>query len=199
MRLLVRTLVLSLLLVLWTGQDGRAASDVVELKWNDLVPVDTKPVEKKLKNLFSGAVPLNPPGSLASGAGGNSIGLSQPFISEGRWMAKPRHQPGAGRPAQIVAALDGKRIRIGGYVVPLDFDATTVKDFLLVPFVGACIHVPPPPANQIIHVVSETGFEVGGTFDPVWVTGTIRAETSSTGLAETGYSINAETVEARPE
>ena len=72
--------------------------------------------------------------------------------------------------------LDGRTCSIGGYVVPLDFDSTTVKEFLLVPFVGACIHVPPPPANQIIYVKADKGFEVGGDFDPVTVTGKIKTE-----------------------
>ena len=59
-------------------------------------------------------------------------------------------------------SLDGKRVHIGGYVVPLDFEATTVKEFLLVPFVGACIHVPPPPANQIVYVKVEQGLRRAG-------------------------------------
>jgi hypothetical protein len=101
-------------------------------------------------------------------------------------------------PAPVVAALDGKRVRIGGYVVSLDFDATRVKEFLLVPFVGACIHVPPPPANQIVYVKSEQGLDVSGTFDPVWVTGTLKVATAFTGLAEAGYSLVADKVERRP-
>ena len=85
--------------------------------------------------------------------------------------------------------------KIGGYVVPLDFEATSIKEFLLVPFVGACIHVPPPPANQIIYVKAADGFDVSGSFDPVTVTGTIKTETAFTGLADAGYSITAEAVE----
>ena len=98
----------------------------------------------------------------------------------------------------VVESLDGKRVHIGGYVVPLDFDATRVKEFLLVPFVGACIHVPPPPANQIVYVKAEQGFDVKGTFDPVWVTGTLTVTPAFTGLAEAGYSLDAEKVEPRP-
>jgi hypothetical protein len=101
-------------------------------------------------------------------------------------------------PAPVVTALDGKRVRIGGYVVSLDFDATRVKEFLLVPFVGACIHVPPPPANQLVYVKSEQGFDVSGAFEPVWVTGTLKVSTAFTGLAEAGYSMAAEKVEHRP-
>jgi hypothetical protein len=100
-------------------------------------------------------------------------------------------------PAPVVAALDGRRVRIGGYVVSLDFDSTKVKEFLLVPFVGACIHVPPPPANQIVYVKSDQGFEVTGQFDPVWVTGTLKVTTAFTGLAEAGYSLDADAVERR--
>ena len=114
-------------------------------------------------------------------------------------MSMKRRQPGGDMPPRVVAAFNGKRVRIGGYVVPLDFEATTVKEFLLVPFVGACIHVPPPPANQIVYVKSEKGFQVAGQFDPVWVTGTLKTETAFTGLADAGYSIDADSVDARPE
>jgi uncharacterized protein len=110
-------------------------------------------------------------------------------------MSLKRRQPGGSAPPMVVAELDSKRVRIGGYVVPLDFDAKSIKEFLLVPFVGACIHVPPPPANQIIYVNIDRGFDLIGTFDPVTVTGTIKTETAFTGLADAGYSIEAETVE----
>jgi hypothetical protein len=84
-------------------------------------------------------------------------------------------------------------------VVPLDFDATKVKEFLLVPFVGACIHVPPPPPNQIIYVKAADAFEIAGQFDPVYVTGTLKTAGQSTGLAVTGYTIEAAQVATRKE
>ncbi len=101
-------------------------------------------------------------------------------------------------PAPVVSTLDGERVLLGGYVVPLDFQATKVKEFLLVPFVGACIHVPPPPANQIVYVTTDQGFEVKGNFDPVYVTGKMSVSATFTGLAEAGYTIAAEKVELRP-
>ena len=67
------------------------------------------------------------------------------------------------------------------------------------PFVGACIHVPPPPPNQIIYVKAEGGFEVKGQFDPVYVTGTLKTARQFTGLAATGYTMDAEKVETRKE
>jgi hypothetical protein len=128
--------------------------------------------------------------------GKSDDGSPPPPLPEGKFMSMKRRQPGGGAPPAVVTELDGKRVRIGGYVVPLDFEATSIKEFLLVPFVGACIHVPPPPANQIIYVKAEGGFDVTGSFDPVTVTGTIRTVTAFTGLADAGYSIEADAVEA---
>lgn len=110
-------------------------------------------------------------------------------------MSTKRRQPGVDQPPAIVTELNGKQVHIGGYIVPLDFEATTIKEFLLVPFVGACIHVPPPPANQIIYVKAQKGIEVSGSFEPVNVVGTLKAETAFTGLADAGYTLEAGSVE----
>lgn len=79
--------------------------------------------------------------------------------------------------AAVVEELDGQLIRLPGYVLPLEYDEDKVTEFLLVPYAGACIHVPPPPPNQIVHVKLDPseGFEPEGLFDPVWVTGRIEA------------------------
>lgn len=75
------------------------------------------------------------------------------------------------------AQLDGQRIRMPGYLLPLEFDGDKVKEFLLVPWVGACIHTPPPPPNQIVHVIAENGYLTdGGMYTPVWVTGLLKTE-----------------------
>ena len=165
-----------------------APTDVLELQWAQLVP----PAQPK---------PTGPPRTFFSGsspAGSADNGPPPPPLAEGKWMGTARHQPGQGNgPPPVVDALNGKRVRIGGYVVPLDFEATSVKEFLLVPFVGACIHVPPPPANQIIYVKADKAFEVSGPFDPVYVTGTMRTAGQFTGLAETGYTLDAEAVDLR--
>ncbi|CRI65453.1 conserved hypothetical protein [Thiocapsa sp. KS1] len=93
--------------------------------------------------------------------------------------------------APVVQELDGLKVRLPGFVVPLEMDERTMSEFLLVPYYGACIHVPPPPANQTIHVVAPEGREyVGELFDTVWVTGTLRVVRSSSDLAEAGYRID---------
>ena len=121
----------------------------------------------KAKSFLAGATPF-------AGAGGSEP-PPPPTINDKAWLSEKRLQPGAGAAVAVVTELDGKRVHIGGYVVPLDFEATNVKEFLLVPFVGACIHVPPPPPNQIIYVKTAKGFDVEGSFDPVYVTGTLKA------------------------
>lgn len=90
---------------------------------------------------------------------------------------------------------NGKRIKMPGYIVPLDYDGTGVTAFILVPYVGACIHVPPPPANQLVLVTSETPYQSSGLFEAVYVTGMFGTLDMSTDLAEIGYSMSADTVE----
>jgi hypothetical protein len=103
---------------------------------------------------------------------------------------------------KLVAELDGKTVRIPGYVLPIEFSGTRVIEFMLVPYVGACVHTPPPPANQMVYVKLEQGFENEGLFMPVWVTGQISTAMSTQPLAfddgatqvEVGYSISASDV-----
>ena len=74
-------------------------------------------------------------------------------------------------------------------MVPLKHEGMRVSEFLLVPYVGACIHVPPPPRNQIVHVTVENPIRVQGLFAAVTVTGIMSTRSSETELARTGYRI----------
>ena len=91
--------------------------------------------------------------------------------------------------APVVASLDGRHVRLSGYVVPLKHEGMRVSEFLLVPYIGACIHVPPPPQNQIVHVTTNTPIKVKKLFAAVTVTGIMRTKSTATELAETGYRI----------
>ena len=98
--------------------------------------------------------------------------------------------------APVIPELDGKRVRLPGFVVPLEADSEAMGEFLLVPYYGACIHVPPPPANQTVHVVTAKGGEYhGGLFDTVWVNGILKVERLSNELGDAGYRIDAVLVE----
>ncbi len=79
--------------------------------------------------------------------------------------------------------LDKREIKIPGYLLPLEFEGQTVTEFLLVPYVGACIHVPPPPPNQIVQVSYPNGFEMpGDIYTPVWVEGKMLVENTESNL-----------------
>ena len=99
--------------------------------------------------------------------------------------------------------LNGQNVRLPGYLLPLEFSGKQVSEFLLVPWVGACIHTPPPPPNQIVHVKPEKPVEMSGMFAPVWVTGqmTTGAIRKSLSLVDgsadidVGYSLQATRVE----
>jgi len=80
-------------------------------------------------------------------------------------------------------------IRIAGYVVSLDANRKQISEFLLVPYFGACIHLPPPPANQIILVRLKKPTSKLASMDTVWVQGTLREARVDTGLAVTGYTL----------
>lgn len=100
------------------------------------------------------------------------------------------------REPEMARDLDGKRVRLSGYIVPLEFSDGGVKSFLLVPYVGACIHVPPPPKNQIVMVTSARPIKARGLFQAVTVTGTLSIADSRSEVAETGYRLTASNVSA---
>jgi len=86
-------------------------------------------------------------------------------------------------------------VRLPGFIVPIDYEGSAVTAFILVPFVGACVHVPPPPANQLVFVTTPEPYEFSGLFEPVNVTGMFGTSSMSTQLAEIGYALSAEKIE----
>lgn len=97
--------------------------------------------------------------------------------------------------APVVKALDGQQIRLPGYIVPLEVsEEGRTTDFLLVPYFGACIHVPPPPSNQIVHVKSEVGVKLDELYQPYWVEGPMQVKPSTSELADAGYQMEAEKI-----
>lgn len=76
----------------------------------------------------------------------------------------------------------GQTVRMPGYLLPLELDGNLAVEFLLVPTVGACIHTPPPPANQIVYVRYPAGYPTESLFTPVWISGELRSEFDSHSL-----------------
>lgn len=95
----------------------------------------------------------------------------------------------------VVEAMDERNIRIPGFVVPLEFsDDKRVTEFFLVPYFGACIHVPPPPPNQVIHVSYPEGIHVDALYEPYWISGVLKTERISNDVADASYVMTADDV-----
>lgn len=93
--------------------------------------------------------------------------------------------------APVEASLAGKKVRVPGFAVPLDGQSGSVSEFLLVPYFGACIHTPPPPANQIIHVKMKKPVEALGAMQAYWVWGTLQVVRTKSDMGNAGYRIDA--------
>lgn len=87
----------------------------------------------------------------------------------------------------MVRSLDGLDVRVPGFLVPLEMEADAVKEFFLVPYFGACIHTPPPPANQIVHVVLDEAIPFDNLYEPYWARGTLSVTQTETDIGTSGY------------
>jgi len=157
-------LLLSLTTPLWA-----AAAEPRELTWGEMVPADAPPVPQQ-------QAPIHDLSQLADALAGEA------------GPAAAQQSPAA----PVVKALDGQEVKLPGYIVPLDVtEEGRVTEFLLVPYFGACIHVPPPPSNQVVHVTSELGVLMDALYQPYWIEGPLKVEASSSELAEAGYQMDA--------
>ena len=148
------------------------------ITWDDLSP----PKELGTKMAFNnGSAVKGIPGESEFDGGKEELSM---FLEDMNFMKSMQLKGGF-----INSKLNEKEIKLAGYVTPLSFDGDQVTEFLFVPYKGACIHVPPPPANQIIYVKSAEGLGTDNLFFPVWIIGVLRANAVSTVMAEVGYSI----------
>ncbi len=154
-------------------QDRTSTGTALAIGWDQLIPEDYVP-DDTLSGLDLSGYADNDPRAIAL--------LEQLRAS---WHDTP-----------VVTALDGERIRLGGFVVPLESDGTFVTEFLLVPYYGACIHVPPPPPNQVVHVQMDRPGLRARLFDAVWLTGTLRAQRHTGEIADAGYTMRPDRAES---
>ena len=151
------------------------AEGVRQLEWDDLMPKDWDPFAN-LRELMDSKREALVDGSPEADR------LMREYIN-------------AGSSAPVVNELNGLRVRLPGFVVPLDYEGTELSRFLLVPYFGACIHVPPPPANQIVFVKAGEAYSLKEMFDAVWVTGTLRTQAFRNDIGYAGYTMEATDIE----
>ena len=228
---MIRTLMGALAVTVLVASSVPAAGPAREIDWSGLLPPTLIELEKESRRLGSYLRAL-PPGEqevyrevaaeliafdkLATGAATEDQLLLQerqalkerpsrryPEAFDYWSRVKKVREALAAQSSAVDPALDGAQIRIPGYVLPLEFEGTWVKEFLLVPYVGACIHVPPPPPNQMVFVTARASFEAEGLFAPVWVEGTLSTRggaydltlVDGTASVDAGYALEAAEVE----
>jgi uncharacterized protein len=98
--------------------------------------------------------------------------------------------------SQVNSALNLRVVKMPGFVVPLELTSDgKVRELFLVPYVGACIHVPPPPPNQIVYVKLNQAIPLPSLYDAVWVIGTLRTQLKNARLGLAAYTLEATRVE----
>ena len=156
------------------------AKDAKMLEWGDLAPEGYfESLEKQQKSMLDGFL--------------DNLGFGDELDddSEAAQNAYEEMQIKL-RAAPIVPELNGEYVKIPGFIVPLEFDFEkgTFDEFLLAPYFGACIHVPPPPSNQIVYVKSTNPLKQKWLDDAVWVTGTMTTDSVDSEYGFAGYSMN---------
>jgi hypothetical protein len=143
-----------------------------EIKWEDLVPPNWDPMKE-----FQGM---------------NFNILSDADPRAAAMLKKMREVWDA---APVNNRMHEVAVRVPGYVVPLEENKDGLTEFLLVPYYGACIHTPPPPANQIIHIAPVTPAKNFKSMDTVWVSGILRTLRTDSYMGVSGYRLEAFVVE----
>jgi uncharacterized protein len=138
------------------------------ISWDDLVPPDWDPM-KEFK--------------------GMDFGLLQDSDPRAQELLKKLREVWDNAPTN--PKLEGQAVRLPGFVVPLEEGKDGLREFLLVPYFGACIHSPPPPANQIIHVLPKSAAKGLRSMDTVWVTGTLKTVRTDSFMGTASYRLEA--------
>ena len=161
-----------------TSPENAAADKFQVLEWTDLIPPEIL------------AILENPPSYLDDIEDGSAEDqISSQIKSSNADDTEDVYQL-ALVSTEINSELNGAMVRIPGFIVPLEFDdEQTVTQFFLVPYFGACLHMPPPLPNQIILVNSPKGVQLSALYDPFWVEGQLRTTLQENDMATSAYSM----------
>lgn len=158
-------------------------NDYRDVKWQDLLAHTPPPAQLPGKNTRY-SLTADPWAGLADQV---NDAVKQSLDAQ---ASEAQHAASQGR-----ADFDGQKIKLSGFIVPLeDSPDQAVTEFFLVPYVGACIHVPPPPPDQIVYVKYPHGIKIENIYDAYTVQGTLHTQASHSGLAQTAYTLDADRV-----
>jgi len=187
-RMLLATIATLVSLVLLPASASAEAGEYRTIDWLDLLP------KEDLDAL------LNPPEYINNVEEGSAADQISNQISNTIAAASDDAYQQALASTSIKPEMHDQAVRIPGFIVPLEFDDDqTITEFFLVPFFGACIHVPPPPPNQIIYAKYPEGLKLEALYDPFWITGTLKATLTQNDMATSAYAIDMSGYEAYTE
>ena len=160
------------------------AAGYKELIWDDLIPEAELEVMKRISTLLSNPhQPLDPNADIRDDINNAMEQINDPDVQ------------GVMNSINVRSELNNQTVSIPGFVVPLETnDENAITEFFLVPYFGACIHVPPPPPNQIIFVRYKKGLKVEGIWMPFEIKGTLFTETMENDTALSAYTFVADDV-----
>ena len=154
------------------------------IEWPDLMPPEVL------------AILLNPPEYIAEIEDGSAEDQISSQIKSSVDQSEEDAYQQALVSTDVNENLDGAMIRIPGFVVPLEFDEEqTISQFFLVPYFGACLHMPPPPPNQIILVNAPKGIQMSALYDPFWIEGQLSTSFQENDMATSAYAMRLQRIE----
>ncbi len=166
------------LLVLFSTLNPTQAANYEEIDWVALMPEDD------LSALLNRPEFLN---DIADGSAADSV---DDFASKQLEDEQAQRYQQALVSTRVIEAFDGKAIRITGFIGPLEQnDEQKATAFFVVPYFGACLHMPPPPPNQILYVEYKEGIAVENLYDPYWFEGTVKIDNHESALGTSAYSL----------
>lgn len=160
------------------------APEIIELNWDDLMPEGEEArLEELYAEFFADLDARMAEGStMMTSRGPGSVD----DIAEGSELDT---MPQLGT-FNTVPELDGRLVRLPGFIVPLDYeDRETVSEFLFVPYYGACIHTPPPPPNQIVYVIGKAKLRGDDLYRPYWAEGLLKGTPVDSALGDAAYML----------
>lgn len=180
---MVRALTIALLFTLGIFSSSFAlATDYKALEWIDLLPEEDLKLMQSLPEISHEGGEMAPSSAL-----NNTYSNQDPAAAA--WDSVLQS-------ANVKAELNKQKVKVPGFIVPVEYDANqNVTAFFLVPYFGACIHVPPPPPNQIIYVTNTQPIKADMIYSPFWISGTLTTDTMHHDLARSAYSMKADKIE----
>lgn len=160
---------------LFAGSGAVFAREPRTLDWLELLPPEDREQMEKLPELMEE--------------------LNSDLLAQGDSLSDDVKMPDVLSSTRVRGELAGELVRIPGYLVPLRVNERgDAETFFLVPYFGACIHVPPPPPNQMVHVTFSGGLPADAIYIPYWVTGELEIETTANELGVSTYAIDANSI-----